>query len=105
MANLSQDRLYLGHTVLKRNNLTGEILTITRHTYESHKALYDIDIYPNGSELLQINCKPIDTIPVNAIKYFDYIRKHISTPMQSEPYGLINKVSTSEFQNALNTIM
>jgi hypothetical protein len=101
MSNLSESRLYLRQTVLKRNELTGEVFTAIRHTYESVSSLYDIDIFPNNSERLAINGKTITIIPDKDKKYFDFIREHISTPMQSEPYNMIDKISDSELQDVI----
>jgi len=101
MSSLSENRLLLRQVVLKRNNLTNEVFTVIRHTYESINALYDIDIFPDNSERLAINCKTITIIPDKDKKYFDFIRKYISTPMQSEPYNMIDKISDSELQDVI----
>ena len=73
---LSKNRLLLNQTFLTRDS-QGTIHTNTQHTYESGKAMFDIDII-DGKIFYGKNCRHITDINTSDKKYFDFIQTNIS---------------------------
>lgn len=48
---------------------------VIRHSYESAHTLYDLIIYPDGSEKFIKNC--VEILPLKGVVY-EFIKKHIS---------------------------
>ncbi len=78
---LSVNRLYRNQRLIKL--IDGKRIGCTRHTYESVKAIYDVDILDNGELHYGKNCSvlynDLESIPIQDRPYYDFIMAAIES--------------------------